>query len=103
MINTTRNFAELGIEDYTRSRPIHRNLTVPASDIALAHIGRPLPNAALLGGFAAATGRVKIESVCEAIAEKFKGKVAIANIAAATQAYEYVTKQLKELGHVAAN
>jgi len=33
-------------------------MTMPATDIALDCIGRPLPNAALLGGFAALTGEI---------------------------------------------
>ena len=38
-------------------------LTVPATELALKHVGRPLPNAALLGGFAALTGLISLESV----------------------------------------
>ena len=33
------------------------SLTVPATELAREHLGRPLPNAALLGAFAALTGR----------------------------------------------
>ncbi len=47
------------------------------------HVGRPLPNAALLGAFAAATGLISLESVGKAIREKFPAKVAEANILAA--------------------
>ena len=31
------------------------------------HVGRPVPNAALLGGFAAVTGRIMLASVVSAI------------------------------------
>jgi pyruvate ferredoxin oxidoreductase gamma subunit len=65
-------------------------LTVPASELALKHVGRPLPNAALLGAFSALTGMVHMKSVAAAIADAFGAKIAQANIAAATAAYEAV-------------
>ena len=54
------------------------------------HAGRPLPNAALLGGFAAITGQLRLDSVLKAIREKFPGKVGEANATAAEAAYELV-------------
>ena len=47
---------------------------MPATEIAREHLGRPIPNAALLGGFAALTGLISIESVAAAIREKFSGQ-----------------------------
>ena len=38
---------------------------MPATEIAREHLGRPLPNAVLLGGFAALTGVVSLESVAD--------------------------------------
>ena len=43
----------------------------------------PVPNAALLGAFAALTGLVHLEAVAKAIREAFPGKIGDANIAAA--------------------
>jgi pyruvate ferredoxin oxidoreductase gamma subunit len=40
-----------------------RLLVVPASALALTHLGRPLPGAAMLGGFAALTWAVSLDSV----------------------------------------
>jgi len=65
-------------------------LTVPATELALRHVGRPVPNAALLGGFAAATGRLRLESVVAAIRGRFPERVAAGNVAAAREAYEMV-------------
>jgi pyruvate ferredoxin oxidoreductase gamma subunit len=73
--------------------------TVPATDIALHHLGRPVPNAALLGGFAAATGRVRLESVLAAIRERFPARTAEANAAAAREAYETVRADREEPSH----
>ena len=68
-------------------------MIVPATEFALKHIGRPVPNAALLGAFAALTQFVHIDSVKRAIEEAFPGKVGAANIAAAADAYEFVLSQ----------
>jgi pyruvate ferredoxin oxidoreductase gamma subunit len=73
--------------------------TVPATEIALRHLGRPVPNAALLGGFAAATGRVRLEPVVAAIRERFPATAAEANAAAAREAYGIVRAQLEEHSH----
>ena len=85
LINTARTFAELGLAEL---EPKFRTCSVPASELALKHVGRPVPNAALLGAFAALSSVISLESVAAAIREKFSGKVAEANIAAATAAYQ---------------
>jgi pyruvate ferredoxin oxidoreductase gamma subunit len=54
------------------------------------HIGRPLPNAALLGAFAALTGLVGIASVEAAIRHTFAGKIGEANVAAARATFDAV-------------
>ncbi len=89
LINSTRTFQELGIADYAKRFPSHHVCDVGATDIAMKHIGRPLPNAALLGAFAAITKTLTIESVGKAIREKFPGPVGEANTAAAREAYEF--------------
>ncbi len=96
LINTSKTFEELGIEELASSEFEYRRLTVPASDFALKYVGRPLPNAALLGGYAAATRQVDLESVIRAIEERFPAKVAEANAQAAREAYAYVREQKME-------
>lgn len=103
LINTTRSFDELGIGDFVTGFRPERLATVHATELALEHVGRPVPNAALLGGFAAITGQVSLDSVCAAIRERFGGKVAEGNARAATQAYEYVLRQAKEAVHAEAD
>jgi pyruvate ferredoxin oxidoreductase gamma subunit len=88
LINTTRTFAELGLEDLAQRFRPERLRTVPATDLAREHVGRPLPNAALLGAFAAVSGVVSLESVATAIREKFAGTVGESNVAAAEAAFE---------------
>lgn len=92
LINTGRSFDELGLAEYvTRFRP-GRTVTVAASDLAREHLGRPLPNAALLGAFAELTGIVSVESVAAAIRERFSGATAEGNVAAALAAADFVTE-----------
>ena len=90
LINSTRGLDELGIAEFTRGFPARHVCVVPASELALKHVGRPLPNAALLGGFAAITGQLKLDSVAAAILSKFPGKVGEGNVAAARAAFEAV-------------
>ena len=87
LMNSTRSFDELGMHEFVSKFPAGHCRTVPASELAMQHVGRPLPNAALLGGFAAVTNRLRFNSVAAAIRERFSAKIAEANIAAAQAAY----------------
>ncbi|NNM83592.1 MAG: 2-oxoacid:acceptor oxidoreductase [Burkholderiales bacterium] len=95
LINSSRSFEELGLADLVDGRPPERMLTVPASEIALRHIGRPLPNAALLGGFAALSGQIGLDSLLQAIAMKFPGKIGQDNLLAARAAYEEIIEGIR--------
>jgi len=97
LINSKRSFDALGVGEIAQRFRHERLLTVPATEIALKHLGRPLPNAVLLGGFAALAGLVTIDAVAHAIRAKFSGKVADANVAAATEAYQAVRQSLVEV------
>ncbi|EWM10174.1 pyruvate ferredoxin oxidoreductase, gamma subunit [Kutzneria sp. 744] len=97
LVNSTRGFDELGIGEFVRDFRRDRLLVVPATELARQHVGRPVPNAALLGGFAALSGRVSLESVTTAIGQRFAGRVAAGNIAAATAAYEFVRAEQEEM------
>ena len=103
LINSKRSFDELGLADVAARFRHERLTTVPATEIALKHLGRPLPNAVLLGGFAALSGLITLDAVAHAIREKFSDKfsrkVADGNVAAASEAYDFVKRELEELGH----
>jgi len=103
LINTSRSFSELGIGEFVKGFRAEHLCTVPATEFALKHVGRPLPNAALLGGFAAVSGRIAIASVLAAIGERFPAKIAAGNIAAANAAYEYVLGEVREAAHAHAD
>jgi pyruvate ferredoxin oxidoreductase gamma subunit len=67
---------------------------VPATEIALKAIGRPLGNTALVGAFAAATGEIDLETLLEVVKKRFSGKVQEANIQAVKEGYAYIKKCL---------
>jgi pyruvate ferredoxin oxidoreductase gamma subunit len=77
-------------------RSLDGMLTVPATELALRHIGKPIPNAALLGGFAALSGLVSIDSVEAALRDRFAGAMADGNVAAAREAHAYVLDEIRE-------
>jgi pyruvate ferredoxin oxidoreductase gamma subunit len=71
-------------------------LTVPGSELAREHFGRPMPNAALLGGLCAAEGVVSLDALSAAIREKLPAAVAEPNVAAAAAAHAHVQAELEE-------
>jgi pyruvate ferredoxin oxidoreductase gamma subunit len=93
LINTARDLNLLGLNDFARGRDRSRIVTVNATGIAVEHLGRPLPNAALLGAFAALTRQVSIDAVVDAIRETFGGKVGEGNAQAARAAHDAVAKR----------
>jgi pyruvate ferredoxin oxidoreductase gamma subunit len=90
LVNSNRSLSELHLDSIVGRLPAGHALAVPASELALQYVGRPLPNAVLLGAFAHLTGIVGLKSINAAIAEAFAEKIAAANIAAATAAYNAV-------------
>ena len=93
LLNSSRTLRELGLEGQE-----YRMSTLPATELALKHVGRPVPNAALLAGFAAATGVLKIDSVVAAIRDKFPAAIAEKNVAAALEAHQ-LALQAREAAH----
>jgi pyruvate ferredoxin oxidoreductase gamma subunit len=100
LINSRRSFHDLGLADIEQRYRRERLVTLPASEIALRNVGRPLPNAVLLGGFAALSGLVSLDAVEHAIRAKFAGKVADNNVAAAAEAFAFIRREVQELAHV---
>jgi pyruvate ferredoxin oxidoreductase gamma subunit len=103
LINTSKSVDELGLGDFLGTFHRERLLTCPATELALEHLGRPLPNAVLLGGFAALTSQVTLESIALAIRQRFSGATAERNVAAATAAFQLVVKAEEELERAATN
>jgi pyruvate ferredoxin oxidoreductase gamma subunit len=90
LVNTGKTPAALGLEDLRGRLPAGHLRTVPATELALKHIGRPIPSAALIAGFAALTGVVSLDAIVHALRERFSPSVAEANVAAASAAFDRV-------------
>jgi pyruvate ferredoxin oxidoreductase gamma subunit len=106
LINSTLPVEELGIEDFLKTLPDDHVCIVPASEIGLKHVKRPIANTPLLGGFAAITGLIKLASVEAAIRRKFPGPLGEGNVAAAREANDYVAgcvRDHKGVHHARAN
>jgi pyruvate ferredoxin oxidoreductase gamma subunit len=100
LLNTSHSIEALGLGELLKKMDAKRLCTLPATELGLRHVGRPIPNVPLLAGFAALSGIIKLDSVIKAVNERFTGKVALGNIAAATEAYELVKKEMEEQAHV---
>jgi pyruvate ferredoxin oxidoreductase gamma subunit len=88
LINSSRAPMELRLGELLERLSPERVQGVGATQIARDTLGRPLPNVALLGAFAALTRVVSIASLVSAIRGRFGDTpVADGNIAAAQRAY----------------
>ncbi|TCC24349.1 2-oxoacid:acceptor oxidoreductase family protein [Kribbella sindirgiensis] len=96
LINTSWSLAELGLDAFVGRFRSGRVLTIPATELALTHLGRPLPGAVLLGAFAALTGQVQAESVVTVVRDRFAGQIAEGNVAAVRAAFELARRTLEE-------
>jgi pyruvate ferredoxin oxidoreductase gamma subunit len=96
LVNSAMGFELLGIGDFVARLGADRALTVAASDIARECVGRPLPNAVLLGAFAALTDVIALDSVSAAIREKFPGRIGEGNVTGATRAFAAVRRLMRE-------
>lgn len=87
VINTTKSIEQLGLDNLLHRVSPARVRTIAATAIALEHLGKPLPNAGLLGAFAALTRVVEVASLERALSMRFVPNVAAANAAVARDAY----------------
>lgn len=96
VVNTTRSLEELGLSDLVAGHTPGRIVTVPATEVAMRHVGKPMPNAALLGALAALTGIVEPSAIEKAIHQRFPSAVAEANVAAAIEVFDIVSGSREE-------
>ncbi len=90
LVNSSGPFADLGIDDLVPGLDPRHLVTVPATELSRQLLGRPRPNTALLGAFAALTGVVTLDAVQDAIRQRFSGEVAEANAEIARLAHDHV-------------
>ncbi len=102
LVNSSRSLEELGMAHVVALHEPGHVVAIPAADIAREYTGRTVPNAVLLGATAALAGPFQLESVAEAIRERFPGRVGDMNVAAAEAAYQMIL-EMKEGAHAATN
>lgn len=74
IVNTTRSSEEI------TERFGCRALSIRATEMAVAAIGRPIPNTALLAAFLSATGLFPIDALAAALRERFSGDMLERNL-----------------------
>ncbi|MCJ7540135.1 MAG: pyruvate ferredoxin oxidoreductase subunit gamma [Desulfobacterales bacterium] len=87
LVNTEKKPEELQLKTTAKVE------TIPATEIALEIIGRPIPNAIMIGAFCTITGLISLDAVQEAIMGKFPGRVGENNVAALERAREIMQKR----------
>jgi pyruvate ferredoxin oxidoreductase gamma subunit len=93
LVNSNKDFDALHLAEVARRLPAGHARTLAATDLARRHVGRPLPNATLLGAFAALTGIVRLDSIAAAIRQAFPVAMAELNVTAATAAYQAIAAE----------
>jgi pyruvate ferredoxin oxidoreductase gamma subunit len=99
LLNSSRSLEELSLGDLVDRLSPGRALSISAGEIARRHLGKPLPNAALLGGFAALTGQLSLAAVQGAIQERFAGPAGVANATAAAECFYTVRECVDAPSH----
>jgi len=92
IVNTSKDPKE--IRNKLNAKPTQRVLTIDATRIAIENIGRPLPNASMLGAISKATDIVDMDTllsnVKKSFGKKFSQKVIDGNLNATKRGYEEV-------------
>ncbi|HET8990231.1 MAG TPA: 2-oxoacid:acceptor oxidoreductase family protein [Acidimicrobiales bacterium] len=90
LVNTSLPLGELGLDDAIAALPDGHAAGCAATELALAHVGRAVPNVPLLGAFCALTGALPLEALARALRHRFTREVAARNVAAARAAFDLV-------------
>jgi pyruvate ferredoxin oxidoreductase gamma subunit len=100
LVNSARTIEELGLDEVVTALRPDRRLSMPASEIAREYLGLPIADAALVGGFAALSGCVSLESVASSIRERFPGQTGDGDVAAAEAGFHYVESEVRGLARI---
>jgi pyruvate ferredoxin oxidoreductase gamma subunit len=86
VINTSRPAADFGIP------PEFRVVTVPATDLALETVGKPIINTIMVGAFAGASGEISLKALEASIRERYPGELGEKEILAMKRAFDQVVE-----------
>ncbi|MDA8168109.1 MAG: 2-oxoacid:acceptor oxidoreductase family protein [Nitrospiraceae bacterium] len=94
LVNTSRDASD--IRKVLKAKDGQKVFTIDATAIALAEIGRALPNSPMLGAVARVTGLVGldhlVEEVRKSFGKKFSEKIITGNVKAVERGYKEVTE-----------
>jgi len=78
----------------------HAVVTLPATQLAMAQLGKPVPNTALLSAFLTLTQMLPMTSLTKALGQKFKGDILERNLSLIETASQQVPAgRWKEMAH----
>ncbi|MEI7905112.1 MAG: pyruvate ferredoxin oxidoreductase subunit gamma, partial [Candidatus Firestonebacteria bacterium] len=86
LINTEKTPEQMNLKNLSNVR------TIPATQIALEILGRPIPNTVMLGAFAGLTNLVTMEGIKKAMTQRFKAEMVDKNMQAALKSFEMIKK-----------
>lgn len=96
LVNTSHDASSVG-EQLGRAV-----VTLPATQLAKTHLGRPVPNTALLSAFLTLTQILPMDALTRALQQKFRGDILERNLRLIEAASQQVTAgQWKERAHAA--
>jgi pyruvate ferredoxin oxidoreductase gamma subunit len=84
VINTTSPPSDFKIPEK------YRVVTVPATELALQIVGKPIINTIMVGAFAGASGEIRLEALEKSVRERYPGELGEKEIVAMRQAFERV-------------
>lgn len=84
IINAARPASEFGVPDR------YKAVTVPATELALRMVGKPIINTIMVGAFAAASGEIHMPALEASIRERYPGELGEKEIVAMRQAFDQV-------------
>lgn len=68
----------------------YRVVTVPATELALELVGKPIINTIMIGAFAGASGEIKLDALEKSVRERYPGELGEKEIVAMRKAFEDV-------------
>ncbi|MFX1534208.1 MAG: pyruvate ferredoxin oxidoreductase subunit gamma [Promethearchaeota archaeon] len=86
IINSEKSAKELELEKL-KYPPEGEVRAIPVTKLALKHLGRPIVNTGMIGGFAGATGEIGLKAINEAVMERFGAALGKKNVALVEQVY----------------
>jgi len=69
----------------------YRVVTVPATDLALEIVGKPIINTIMVGAFAGASGEINLEALEKSVRERYPGELGEKEVAAMREAFSRVS------------